>query len=89
MKFGESAVLPGITRQRVIELAGMEGIEVKLAEIDVNTLLDADEVFLTNSVMQVMPVTRLEQRIVGDDKPGAVTQRLVELMAADVAGLAG
>jgi branched-subunit amino acid aminotransferase/4-amino-4-deoxychorismate lyase len=71
-----SAVLPGITRQAVIELAAVEGIEVKLESIDITGLLDADEIFVTNSIMQVMPVCRVERKAIGNDRPGEVTMRL-------------
>lgn len=71
-----SAVLPGVTRAAVIELAKSNGIEVKLASIDVNQLLAADEVFLTNSIMQVMPVCHIERRAIGNDRPGTVTEQI-------------
>lgn len=77
--YPRSAVLPGIARQTVIDLARTAGIEVKLSAVDVNQLLDADEVFVTNSIMQVMPVCRLERKAVGDDRPGPIAQRLAEL----------
>ena len=41
-------------------------------------LLEADEVFVTNSVMGVMPVCRVERRAIADDKPGPLTLRLME-----------
>lgn len=73
MPYPKSAVLPGITRSAVIELAKQAGMEVGVAGIDVNTLLEADEVFLTNSIMQIMPVCRIERKAIGADKPGPVT----------------
>jgi branched-chain amino acid aminotransferase len=79
--YPKSAVLPGVTRAAVLELAAAEKMEVKLASIDVNQLLEADEVFLTNSVMQVMPVSRIEKKVIGEDKPGPTTQRLMQLLA--------
>jgi branched-chain amino acid aminotransferase len=66
-------VLPGITRAAVIELAKQLGVELSFAGIDVTQLLEADEVFLTNSIMQIMPVCRIERRAIGDEKPGKVT----------------
>ena len=48
----------------------------KSGAYDVNTLLAADEVFVTNSIMTIMPVCRLERKAVGDEKPGTVTRRL-------------
>jgi branched-chain amino acid aminotransferase len=85
-KYPRSAVLPGIARGAVIELAAREGIEVKLASVTVDDLLDADEVFLTNSVMQIMPVCRIERKPIGQDKPGPMTRRLMELYERSTKG---
>ena len=72
----EEGLLPGIARATVLELA--EGLAIAAAErpVTIAELRGADEVFLTNSIMEVMPVTRLEGQAVGADKPGAVTRRL-------------
>jgi branched-subunit amino acid aminotransferase/4-amino-4-deoxychorismate lyase len=83
--YPNSAVLPGVTRGAIIELARSERIDVKLASIDVNQLLDADEIFLTNSIMGVMPVTRIERKAIGDEKPGTITGRLAGLYANAIA----
>ncbi len=72
--YPKSAVLPGIMRGAVLEVAKRSGIEVRLAGINVNHLLEADEVFLTNSIMQVMPVCRIERTAIGDDRPGPLTR---------------
>jgi len=77
--YPRSCVLPGVTRATLIELAEREGIEVERRAINVSELLEAEEVFLTNSIMQVMPVCRVERRAIGDDRPGKVTQRLTQL----------
>jgi branched-subunit amino acid aminotransferase/4-amino-4-deoxychorismate lyase len=74
--YAKSSVLPGVTRAAVIELARAARVDVHLAGIDVRGLLDADEVFLTNSVMRVMPVCRIERKPIGADKPGPVTTML-------------
>jgi len=71
-----SCVLPGITRAMMMELAAESGLSARPEPIDVNKLLDADEVFLTNSIMQVMPVCRIERKAIGDDRPGPVTKKL-------------
>jgi len=76
-----SVVLPGVTRAKVIELASLAGVDVRLQHVDVNQLLDADEMFLTNSIMQVMPVCRIERKAIGQDKPGPVTTRLGNALA--------
>ena len=76
-----SVVLPGVTRAAVLELAKANGIETRLERIDVNQLLDADEIFVTNSIMQVMPVCRIERKAIGNDKPGPVTTQLANALA--------
>lgn len=82
--YPKSVVLPGITRAAVIELARRDGITVTPAALTVNDLLEADEVFLTNSMMQVMPVGRIERKAIGSDKPGPMTLKLSALLADDI-----
>lgn len=71
-----SPVLPGITRAAVLALADDLGIEASRERIEVQALLGADEVFLTNSSWHVLPVVRVEQRTIGAGAPGPVTARL-------------
>jgi branched-subunit amino acid aminotransferase/4-amino-4-deoxychorismate lyase len=66
----------------VIDLAQGANLGVRTGPIDVNTLLDADEVFLTNSIMGVMPVGRIERKAIGNDEPGPVTRQLADAYAA-------
>ena len=51
---------------------------MKLVEKDllIDDVLGADEIFLTNVIMQIMPVSRVEKHTVGDGKVGTMTQRL-------------
>ena len=77
--YPKSATLPGITRQVIFELAAAEKIAIERAAITINQLLDADEAFLTNSIMGIMPVSRIERSPIGPDKPGPITRRLSEL----------
>ena len=74
--YARSNVLPGVTRAAVLELARSHELPVEIAPIDVNRLLGATEVFLTNSIMDVMPVCRIEQKAVGDERPGPITLQL-------------
>jgi branched-chain amino acid aminotransferase len=76
MPYPKSNVLPGVTRGAVMKFSREAGIEVNLGAIDVNQLLGADEVFITNSIMGVMPVCRIERKLIGEDKPGEITQKL-------------
>jgi branched-subunit amino acid aminotransferase/4-amino-4-deoxychorismate lyase len=80
--YPRSSVLPGTTRGFILESAASMGIDVELGAIDVNQLLEADEVFITNSMMLVMPVCRIERHEVGAGKPGALTQRLMHHVRA-------
>jgi len=72
----ESGALPGITRQAALELASAAGLEAVESGVEMQALWDAPEVFLTNSVMEVMPLTMLDGRPVGSGEPGPVTERL-------------
>jgi branched-chain amino acid aminotransferase len=78
--YSRSNVLPGITRAAVMALAREAGMEVQTAAVDVGRLLEAQELFLTNSIMGVMPVCRIEQKALGDDRPGPITLRLANAL---------
>ncbi len=69
-------VLPGITRQAVIELAQDRGLTIEKRMLTVTDLLDADEVLLTNSSWGVLPVTSVERKVIGDGQVGPVTNDL-------------
>lgn len=79
--YSRSNVLPGVTRTQVIELARSMSIEVSQRGLTVNDLLDADEIFLTNSVMGLMPVCRIERKEIGAGKPGPMLTSLSEAYA--------
>jgi branched-subunit amino acid aminotransferase/4-amino-4-deoxychorismate lyase len=71
-----SPVLPGVTRKVVTRLAGEIGIEVRRRMITIHEILDADEVFLTNSSWGVLPVTRVESQAIGRGEVGEVTRQV-------------
>lgn len=72
----QTPVLPGIARKTVIEIAEAENIPCHEQPLQVGDLLAADEVFLTNVIMAVLPVTSVEAHTVADGKPGKVTKQL-------------
>lgn len=80
LPYARSNVLPGITRAAVLEIAQAKGLAIDRQAINVEQLLDADEIFLTNSIMGIMPVTRIERSVVGNDKPGEITLQLSEAL---------
>lgn len=74
----DTPVLPGIARAVVLESAEKLGIDARETAMNVDDLLDADEVLLTNAIMQVMPVVRIERRDVGDGRVGSLARRLLD-----------
>ena len=80
----DTPVLPGIVRKVVLELAETEGIEYEERPLYIKDLLGASEVFLTNSIMELMPVCRIERHVVGDDKPGPIYKQLHQLYCRTV-----
>ena len=69
-------LLPGITRDLVLELAANQGIPAGEAALDRTDLATADEIWLTSSTREVRPVTRLDDRTVGDGAAGPVWHRI-------------
>ena len=74
----ETPVLNGVARKTVIELAGEMSIDFIEEDIFINDLLAAEEVFVTNVIMGVMPVVAIEAHTVSEGKVGAITKKLLE-----------
>jgi D-alanine transaminase len=72
-----AALLPGVTRDLVLELAQANDTPCREADIPVEDLFRADEVWLTSSTREISPVIRLDDRTVGDGKPGPVWRRMI------------
>jgi branched-subunit amino acid aminotransferase/4-amino-4-deoxychorismate lyase len=72
----ETPVLAGIARKAVCEIAKTNSIKLNEKDLYIDDLLGADEIFLTNVIMQVMPVTAVEKHTVGDGEVGVMTKRL-------------
>ncbi|MHC4323711.1 MAG: aminotransferase class IV [Planctomycetota bacterium] len=69
-------VLPGVARKTVCELALQNSIKLTEKDLSIDDVLTADEVFLTNVIMQVMPITKVEKHTVGDGLVGSMTKKL-------------
>ena len=78
----ECGLLDGITRSIVIRLAGKLNMHIEEGRYTVDQLYRADECFLTNTSMEIMPVTSVDRRPVGNGKPGPLTLKLREQFAA-------
>jgi len=73
----ESGILPGITRETILELAPPLGINTLEDNMRLDELSQAQEAFLTNSLMEVMPLTEMDGKPVGSGTPGPLTKRLL------------
>jgi branched-chain amino acid aminotransferase len=68
----------GITRATVLELCDRTGIPHGEKDISLTEVYRADEMFCTGTMGELAPVTRVDGRVIGDGKPGAMTRRLTE-----------
>jgi branched-chain amino acid aminotransferase group I len=73
----DSGILPGVTRRIVIELAQTAGIPVEMRQVSLVELTSADEIFLTSSIMEIIPVTACDGNPIGvTPAAGAITAKL-------------
>jgi branched-chain amino acid aminotransferase len=72
----EEGVLQGITRKTVIQLALHLGIQVTCGEVTASAFRDADEAFATSTAGGVMPITQVDDSVIGTGKAGPLTQQL-------------
>jgi branched-chain amino acid aminotransferase len=72
----DAGILEGITRDAVIELAQEAGLEVKQIPLTKHDVYIADEIFLTGSAAEIIPVVEVDSRTIGNGKPGPVTKDL-------------
>ncbi len=79
-------ILPGITRARVFELAEELGIEATEEALYYEDFYDLDEVFLSGTTTEIMPVVRVDGREIVDGEPGPVTRRVQDAFRAGLPG---
>jgi branched-chain amino acid aminotransferase len=73
-----AGALDGITRKVVIELAASLGIPLREAELSRHDIFTADECFLTGTAAEVIAAVKLDQRPIGNGRPGPVTGRIID-----------
>ena len=73
---GKDNILPGITRSLILRLAGRAQVEVREDHLTLAGLPGIDELFLTGTTSEVLPVVRIDDKPVGRGQPGPVTRRL-------------
>jgi branched-chain amino acid aminotransferase len=79
----DSGLLPGITRELVVEWARESGIPVREEALPLSVLREADEVFITSSTKDVLPIASIDDRLLPEDRP--VTARLADLFRTNAA----
>ena len=71
-------ILGGITRRLIMQRAPELGITVREAPIQLDKLPDVEELFLSGTTTEVMPISKVDNKLVGDGRPGPVTRKLQE-----------
>lgn len=84
----DNLILNGITRQRLIELGRNHGIDIQEVAFSTEDLLNADEVFVAGTTVEIMPVIQVDDKKYGDI-PGPITQTLQRLLHEDIERVAG
>jgi D-alanine transaminase len=79
----DNQILPGITRQLLLSVLATDGsIPVEERVITMDEVWDADEVWISSSSKEVVPVVKLDGKPVGDGKPGPVWEKAAKLYSA-------
>ncbi len=77
-----AGILEGVTRDVVIDLARAAGLVVREMDMSKHDIYTAQEMFLTGTAAEVIPVTKVDGRAIGDGKPGVVTAQLSQAFHA-------
>jgi branched-chain amino acid aminotransferase len=72
-----AGALDGITRGAVFDIAKELGIPIRERDLSRHDVFTADECFLTGTAAEVIAAVKLDQRVIGTGKPGAITQRII------------
>ena len=74
----EAGLLPGITREFLFEIGKDVGVDVREQVLRDEDLFSADEAFLTSTTREAVPITKVDDRTIGNGKPGPVTGKLLD-----------
>jgi D-amino acid aminotransferase len=77
-------ILPGITRQVIIDICRENNIKISERRINYFDIIKADEIFLSNSIMEIMPVREIDIHKVKSNVPGSVTYRISGLYKKEI-----
>jgi branched-chain amino acid aminotransferase len=73
-----TGILEGITREVVFELAAVMNLPLREDDMTLYQVYSADECFLTGTAAEIVPVAKVDGRVIGDGRPGPTTRRLME-----------
>ncbi|MFC1873737.1 aminotransferase class IV [Chloroflexota bacterium] len=73
----ENGILPGVTRAVVLEMTSALDIGASEQDIRLEDVFTAEEAFLTNSLMEIIPLIEVDGKTVGSGRPGPVTRKLM------------
>lgn len=79
-----SQVLPGITKQQILELSAATNIGLNETRVKKDELKDVDEMFLTGTPEEIVPIVRVDDLAIGDGNPGPVTRKLQQAFTDSV-----
>jgi len=85
----DAGLLAGITREFVEEVAVQAGIPTADSVLRDDDLFGADEAFLTSTSKEIVPIVRVDERVIGSGRPGAVTIRLLDAYRRNARAVAG
>ena len=71
-----SGILPVITRQTILEICATFKTPLEQRKVELEELLRANEAFFANSLMEIMPLTRVNSYCIGGGKPGKITEKI-------------
>ena len=74
----ESGLLPGITREFLFDVGNEVGVDVREQVLRDEDLFSADEAFLTSTTREAVPIVAVDDRTIGNGRPGPVTKKLLE-----------
>lgn len=78
----DTPVLPGVTRKTICQITNRESIELVEKDLEISDVLAADEIFVANVIILILPVVRVEAHAVANERPGPITKKLMHCLKA-------
>lgn len=72
----EAGILPGITRALILEVADRRAMPVELRALRIDELSTVDELFVSSSIRELLPIVKVDDQQIGDGRPGEITRAL-------------